>query len=287
MRRNRDENAGKNADKVPSIQTKRVLMVPLRAKTMLLSITALVILVSFGAGIAVIRYTESGNALFNTVNQIKRNTATALGLTINEVLVTGRNEISRSELLTALKIRRGDPILGFDPHAARERLLSIGWVADADVQRRFPNIVYVRIVEQKPAAIWQHNGKFQLIARNGEVIGKNISPQHRALKVLIGKDAPTYAADLMKMLETERDLMKQVTHATRVGSRRWNLLLKQGIDIQLPAEHAETAWRYLARLQQNHQILQQKIRAVDLRIPNRLTVQVLQKQGTERTGSET
>ena len=287
MRRNRDKNISKNVEKDPSIKLKRVLMVPLRAKTMLLAMTALVILVSCSAGIAVIQYTNSVNALFNTVNQIKRDTATALGLTINEVLVTGRNEISRSELLAALKIRRGDPILGFDPHAARERLLSIGWIADADVQRRLPNIIYVRIIEQKPAAIWQHNGKFQLIARNGKVISKKISTQHRALKVLVGENAPKYAAELMKMLETEHDLMKQVTHATRVGSRRWNLLLKQGIDIRLPAEHAETAWRYLATLQRNHRILQQKIRAVDLRIPNRLTVQVSPKQRTERAGNET
>ena len=287
MRRNKDENTSKNAEKGPSIQRERALIVPLRAKTMLLSITALVILVSCSAGIAVIRYTGAGNALFEAVNQIKKNTATTLGLTINEVLVTGRNEISRSELIAVLKIRRGDPILGFDPHAARERLLSIGWVADADVQRRLPNTIYVRITEQKPAAIWQHNGKFKLIARNGKVISKKISTQHRALKVLVGEDAPTYAAELIKMLETEHDLMKQVTHATRVGSRRWNLLLKQGINVRLPAENAETAWRYLATLQRDHRILQQEIRAVDLRVPNRLTVQVLQKHTSTRAGNET
>ena len=55
MRRNRDKNISKNVEKDPSIKLKRVLMVPLRAKTMLLAMTALVILVSCSAGIAVIQ----------------------------------------------------------------------------------------------------------------------------------------------------------------------------------------------------------------------------------------
>ena len=96
-----------------------------------------------------------------------------------------------------------------------------------------------------------------------------------------------HAAELITMLESEYALMQQVSHATRVGSRRWNLLLKQGIDIRLPAEHAQIAWRYLATLQRKHKILQKKIRAVDLRIPNRLTLQVLKTKRPAQEGGAT
>lgn len=287
MKQNNREKSQKIAKKSPSKQLKKVLMVRLRAKTILLSIAALVILISCGAGVGVIRYTDSGDSLMSTVERFNRNTASALGLTISEVLVTGRNELSRSELLAALKIRRGDPILSFNPHAARERLLLNGWIADVDVRRQLPNVIYVNIIEQKPAAIWQHHGKFKLIAKNGQIISKKISLRHKNLKVLVGEDAPIHAAELITMLESEYALMQQVSHATRVGSRRWNLLLKQGIDIRLPAEHAQIAWRYLATLQRKHKILQKKIRAVDLRIPNRLTLQVLKTKRPAQEGGAT
>lgn len=287
MKAGKDKKPSKSAEKSRSERFKRALMVRLKAKPLLFAIAGLVLVIGCGAGIAVIHLTGAEKSVAATIDRFSRSTADALGLTVSEVLVTGRIETPRSKLLAALKVRRGDPILGFDPHEARKRLLAIGWVAEADVQRRLPNTIYVRITEQKPAAIWQHNGKFKLISRDGGVISSRVSERYRNLKVLVGEDAPAYAAALIAMLETERDLMALVTHATRVGARRWNLLLRRGIDVRLPAESAERAWRYLAELQRKHRILQQRIRAVDLRVPDRLTVQILKKTDARRVGDET
>lgn len=287
MKAEKDKKPGKSTESSRSARIRRALMVRLKAKPMLIAIAGLVLVIGCGAGIAVIHLSGAEKSVTAAVDRFTRSTADMLGLTVDEVLVSGRIETPRSKLLEALKIRRGDPILGFDPHQARKRLLAIGWVAEADVQRRLPNTIYVRITEQKPAAIWQHNGKFKLISRDGGVISSRVFDRYKNLKVLVGEDAPAYAAGLMTLLESERELMAQVTHATRLGARRWNLLLRQGIDIRLPADRAEKAWHYLAELQRKHRILQQRIRAVDLRVPDRLTVQILKNPDARRVGDET
>lgn len=287
MKTDLDQKTAKKMDDTKTSGMRRAIMVRLKAKPMLIAIAALVTIIGCGAGMTVIYAMGAGKSVSTTIEKLSRNTAAAFGLTIGEVLVTGRIETPRSKLLAALGIRRGDPIFSFNPHEARKRLLNIGWIAKVDVQRRLPNTIFVRITEQKPAAIWQHNGKFKLIGRDGAVISDQVASRYKDLKILVGEDAPSNAAALINMLESERDLMSFVTHATRVGARRWNLLLKQGIDIRLPAEAPSKAWKYLAELQRNHQLLQQRIRAVDLRVPDHLTVQLLKKPGALRTGEET
>ena len=46
-----------------------------------------------------------------------------------------------------------------DAGAIRERLLQFGWVKDARVLRRLPDTLVIDIVERKPAALWQNQGR--------------------------------------------------------------------------------------------------------------------------------
>ena len=112
------------------------------------------------------------------------------GLTIEEILVVGRRETKRSELVSAIGVRRGDPILAFDPAAARQRILNLGWIADARVERRLPGTIYIRLVERKPIAIWQRNGQFALVDANGVVIGDSDVKDRHDLTLIVGAEAP-------------------------------------------------------------------------------------------------
>ena len=48
-----------------------------------------------------------------------------LGFQLDEIFVEGRHLTGRSELLGALRLKRGAPIFGFDPDAAHARLKSL------------------------------------------------------------------------------------------------------------------------------------------------------------------
>lgn len=199
-------------------------------------------------------------------------TTIGAGLAVDEVLVEGRTETTKAQLLRAVGIRRGDSILVLDTHAIRARLIDLGWVADATVERRLPGTVYLRLWERSAMAIWQREGKFVLVDRSGTVIGSDGLNRFAHLKIIVGKDAPRHAPALLDMLATAPPLMKRVRAAVWVGGRRWNLRLAGGIDIRLPEENAQTAWTRLATLERDRKLLSQDIIAIDLRIHDRLVV---------------
>ncbi len=196
------------------------------------------------------------------------------GLTIEEILVVGRRETKRSELVSAIGVRRGDPILAFDPAAARQRILNLGWIADARVERRLPGTIYIRLVERKPIAIWQRNGQFALVDANGVVIGDSDVKDRHDLTLIVGAEAPQHASTLLVMLYTHPQLMDRVAAAIRVADRRWNLRLDNDIDVRLPEENPQAAWDRLAKLQAEHKLLERDIIAIDLRVPERLVVRM-------------
>ena len=200
-------------------------------------------------------------------------TTIGAGLAVHEVLVEGRVETTKEQLLKTVGIRRGDPILALDTEAIRDALIALGWIANATVERRLPGTVYLRLWERKAMAIWQHEGTFVLVDETGAEIGTQGLDRYTHLKVIVGKDAPLHAPNLLDILATAPPLMKRVRAAIWVSGRRWNLRLDDGIDIRLPEENAQAAWTRLATLERDRQLLNQDIIAVDLRIRDRLVVQ--------------
>ena len=59
-----------------------------------------------------------------------------------------------------------------------------------------------------------------------------------------------------------------------VGERRWNLRLKDGLDIRLPEQDVGNALGALSRLDREEKLFSRDIVAVDMRLPDRLVVQL-------------
>jgi len=194
------------------------------------------------------------------------------GLKVTDVLVEGRKRTERSTLLQILGVTRDAPILAFDPHAARQRLEALPWVARADVERRLPDLIYVRLNEREPIALWQDRGRLSVIDRAGEIVDGAAPEAFAQLPVLVGADAPRHAATLLRMLATQPDLGAKVVAAVRVRGRRWNLRLDNGIDIRLPEEEPAAAWAQFALIQREHGLLERDVTTIDLRLPDRLVV---------------
>ncbi|MCH7796281.1 MAG: FtsQ-type POTRA domain-containing protein, partial [Proteobacteria bacterium] len=171
------------------------------------------------------------------------------GFKVDDVLVEGRARTKRSAILEALGVARDTPILAFDPHAAKRRLEALPWVRAAIVERRLPEAIFVRLVERKPRALWQHQGRLAVIDRGGDVIPGAKPEAFAHLPLVVGKGAPGHAADLLAMLDSEPELRTRVSAAVRVRDRRWNLRLDGGIDVRLPEHNPAAAWAELARIQ--------------------------------------
>ena len=195
-----------------------------------------------------------------------------LGFTVREILVMGRSQTTRLDLLDAIHVDRGDPILTFDLDAARQRVESLPWVHSATIERMLPDIVFVTVAERKPFALWQNKGQFALIDSEGKVIINEGVDRFSDLFQVVGDDAPAHAAKLLEMLATQPELLTEAKAAVRVGGRRWNILMNNGINVHLPEDNAENAWARLAEYERANQVLDRDIKVLDLRIPDRLIV---------------
>jgi cell division protein FtsQ len=197
-----------------------------------------------------------------------------VGLVVADIKVEGRETTDRETIMTALGAGPGTPILAMSPRRAKEQLETLPWVRSAVVERRLPDTLYVRLVERKPLALWQHGGKLELIDYEGAVIPVTRLDRFAKLPLVVGEHAAARAAALLEMLASEADLASRVTAAIRVGDRRWNLRIDNAIDVLLPADSAAGAWTQLARLERSSAILKRDVQTVDVRLPDRLVLRV-------------
>ena len=197
-----------------------------------------------------------------------------LGLAVADVKVEGREATDRDTILAALGAAFGAPILGVSPARAKEQLERLPWVRSAVVERRLPDTLYVRLVERKPLALWQHGGKLDLLDRDGTVIPVGHLDRFAKLPLVVGEHAANHAAQLLDILASEPDLAARVSAAIRVGDRRWNLRIDNAIDVLLPADSPASAWAELANLERSSAILKRDVQVVDVRLPDRLVVRI-------------
>ncbi|MCR9256307.1 MAG: cell division protein FtsQ/DivIB [Alphaproteobacteria bacterium] len=251
--------------------------------------------IKIGAAIAVIGGSGLGIGWLTTSGAVPRAmiaaerwvvaTSAEQGLAVDQVLVTGRYRTHRGDLLEAVGIERGMPLLGLDIAAVQRRVRDLPWVETVTVGRHYPDKVAVAITERLPMALWQRQGTFVLVDRAGKPIPGQDIRRFAHLPVLTGEDAPMEAARLLAMLQGEPALAERVRGAARVSGRRWNVMLDNGITIRLPEVQAESAWSKLAAYDRDHQVLSRDIIAIDLRFDDRLVVRVSPDAGTVRRDS--
>ena len=177
----------------------------------------------------------------NAVHSVWQSAAVRMGdagLRVEEILLQGRRHESADRITKVLGIDRGAPLLGVDLKHARERLETLPWIRAASIERQFPDTIRVKILERRPMALWQRENKLVLVDEEGTVITSRNLERFRDLLVVVGKDAPAHASSLMTILANEPALKQRVNAAVRVGDRRWNIRMDNGVYVRLPEKGA-------------------------------------------------
>lgn len=197
------------------------------------------------------------------------------GLYLENIEITGLKNLSERAVESAVyaAIRPVDgkyPILGFSLNTMIDHLTSYGWVKEARVMRKLPDTIMVDIEEREPKALWQYKGQLSLIDVDGRVLTREGLRKFTHLPVLVGEDAGIQSTSLFRFLSVEPDLESRVASAVRVGGRRWNIQLDNGLEIMLPEANPENAWAKLAELEKSESILDRDIKMIDMRLEDRL-----------------
>lgn len=200
--------------------------------------------------------------------------ANTIGFRIAEVSLSGEREISREEILTTAGVTGRASLLFLDADAARARLMANPWISDAAVLKLYPDRLQITITERHAFALWQKNGRVQVIASDGTVLQPFVENRYVSLPLVVGQGAERQAKDFLDILARYPDVAKRVRASILVAQRRWDLVLKNGIDIELPETNAAVALNRVTALDKDKKLLSRDITIVDLRLPDRVTVRL-------------
>jgi cell division protein FtsQ len=209
-----------------------------------------------------------------TLQDTRDAAANAAGFHIASVSLAGQKQVRREEIFATAGVTERTSLLFLDVEAARERLKSIPWIADASVRKLYPDRLQIVITEREPFALWQLDGKVSVISADGTVLAGTVERHFSSLPFVVGKGAEKQARNILAVLDRYPDLRDQVRASIFVAERRWNLRLKNGLDIRLPETDVYAALDRLVAFDRQKNLLSRDIVAIDLRLPDRLTVRL-------------
>src|SRR5580692_4930777 len=256
------------AEDLPRLITLLECYLPRRA-----GMAATVLLLLGSAGFGIVRgghLEEFTTALSDSRNAI----ANSAGFRIKTVAINGRRQLSQDEVLAIGGVNGRSSLLFLDAATVRDKLKANPWIADATVLKLYPGQLQIDIVERSAFALWQQDGRLSVIADDGAVLEPYVSRRFFSLPLVVGKGAETRAREFLALLARYPQVNSVTKAAIFVGERRWNLRLKDGLDIRLPENEVGNALAMLSTLDKEDRLFSRDIVAVDMRLPDRLTVQL-------------
>ena len=217
---------------------------------------------------------SKGMPVNGLLSESTKGAATAgLSLTVQHIVIEGREKTPEALLRAAIGEPEGTPILTFSVNDARTRIEQIPWVRSAVVELVLPGTIRIVLNERRPFAVWQNQGKFALIDRVGNVVtDSDVGAFADKLPLVVGVGAPLEAAKLIDTLNNYPELSAKLVAAVRVGERRWNLCMTGGANVLLPEGADTPALAKLQELENSKQILDQPLQEIDMRLPDRFSV---------------
>jgi cell division protein FtsQ len=235
------------------------------------ALTVLMLLGSAGLGIVKGGHVDDFMAALSDTRNALANSA---GFRITTVAINGRKQLSQDEVLAIGGVNGRSSLLFLDAETVRDKLKANPWIGDATVLKLYPGRLQINIVERSAFALWQRDGRLSVIADDGAVLEAYVTRRFTSLPLVVGKGAEARAKDFLALLDRYPQVRAVTKAAIFVGERRWNLRLKDGLDIRLPENDIDKALAALSKLDQEDKLFSRDIVAVDMRLPDRLVVQL-------------
>ncbi len=233
--------------------------------------TIMVLLGSAGLGIVKGGHVdELTTALSDTRNAL----ANSVGFRITNAVINGRKQLSQDEVLAIGGVNGRSSLLFLDAAVVRDKLKANPWIADANVLKLYPGQLQIDITERTAFALWQQDHRLSVIADDGAVLEPYLSRRFKSLPLVVGKGAETRAKDFLALLARYPQVRSVTKAAIFVGNRRWNLRLKDGLDVRLPENDVGNALAALSQLDKEDRLFSRDIVAIDMRLADRLTVRL-------------
>ena len=238
--------------------------------------------IGWGLSVGLLAVTSLYGAMIGGENQTALERASSVfGLKVEAVLISGQKEVSESEILSVLGLNSDSSLLTFNAYVARKNLENLPWIAQASVQKLYPNKLQVMVQEQEPFALWQRGQYVSLISYDGSVLTDHIDPEFANLPLVVGHGAQRKAAQVFELLARYPSIARKTRAVVYVSERRWDLYFKNGVQAKLPEVDVEDALEKLLAFDEDGSLSRKDITVVDMRLADRTFVR-MSKDAAER-----
>ncbi len=190
---------------------------------------------------------------------------------IGQISISGQMLTSEHDILTALGITPQTSTINFDVDMARGALEKLPAIADASVQKIFPGRLVVAVTEKRPVARWRVNESAYLIDQAGSRIG-DAGEGYAELPLVVGEAAGDDAEVMIRAMAQFPALKQGLVALSRIADRRWDMIFKSGLRVQLPEQGVARALSQLDSYERNYQLLDRDVTLIDLRVPGLVAV---------------
>jgi len=194
---------------------------------------------------------------------------------VNVLGIEGASDTVMAEIRATLALDLPVSSFDLDLAALRARIEALPAVARAELRVEPGGYLAVRVSERVPALIWQTREGPVLIDAEGNYVAALSDRVLDAPLPVIGGDGADRVVDQALMLHAAaQPLGERLRGLVWVGERRWDVVLEDDRRILLPETGARQALDRALALQDATDILNRDVVRIDLRDPDRLTVQL-------------
>lgn len=194
---------------------------------------------------------------------------------VNVLSIEGASPTVTEEVRGALALDL--PLSSFDIDLARlrERVEGLPAVETADIRINGGGVLSVGVTERVPALIWQTRTDTVLIDAEGHFVASlDDRVPKRPLPIVAGEGADMAVGEALDLFAASEPLGDRLRGLVRVGLRRWDVVLRDGPRILLPADTPRAALDEVLLLHDVQQILDRDLVRIDMRNPERTVVQL-------------
>lgn len=177
-------------------------------------------------------------ALFLGVRLIHLFLADNLRFPINTIKITAAYQnIERRDLEQVLSKYNGHSFFSLPRAKLRQDLLNLPWSKEAMVEKVWPDIIKVTLIEKTPVAVWNHS----YITEDGQIYDIKDQEDTFSLPILSGPDNQQLKV-LQIYQKLSKLLIKQGLDASSLilnGNQTWELSLSNGIRLHLGQQDIE------------------------------------------------
>lgn len=133
---------------------------------------------------------------------------------ITEITVSGNTVLSSEEIITTSGIEKGENVFRISKKRVKKALKALAYVEDAEIKRKFPAKVEIKIDEATPDIILDTPTEFVVTNIAGRVLEKTDDVTHLTSPIVYGINVTN--AEIAQQVETD-DAERLVMHIERIS----------------------------------------------------------------------